>query len=149
MNVKVWLAEVAGSVFTDRNASVGVPALRLALGIVFLWFGWLKILDLSPVKDLIFQTYNFLPQPLFFSFLGLLEVAIGIGLILKLRLRLILALLWLQLAGTFLALALNPSTFYLNHNPFLLTLKGEFIVKNLILLAGSLVVGGYEIGRQE
>lgn len=126
----------------------GIPLLRLALGIVFLWFGGLKLAGVSPVVGLIAQTYSFFPQPIFIKILGLWEVIIGFGLILRLGLRLTLVLLWLQLAGTFLAVALAPGMFYSAGNPLLLTLEGEFIAKNLVLIAASLVVGGFEIARR-
>ncbi len=126
----------------------GIPVLRLALGLVFLWFGALKLAGVSPVVKLISQTYSFFPQPAFIKVLGLWEVIIGLGLILRLGLRPTLILLWLQLAGTFIAVALAPSMFYSSGNPLLLTLEGEFVAKNLVLIAASIVIGGYELSRQ-
>lgn len=35
---------------------VGVPALRLSVGVVFIWFGGPKVFDLSPVSDLVANT---------------------------------------------------------------------------------------------
>jgi uncharacterized membrane protein YkgB len=121
------------------------PVLRVALGVVFLWFGALKILDLSPVLDLVKETYSFMPYPAFFKFLGWWEVIIGLGLIFKIALRATLALLWLQMAGTLVAPILQPAMFFDGGNIFLLTIAGEFVVKNLVLIAAGLVVGGYEI----
>ncbi|MDP3999217.1 MAG: hypothetical protein Q8P76_01315 [bacterium] len=123
----------------------GVVLLRVALGIVFLWFGALKIFQLSPVADLIGAAYPFLPEPDFLVFLGVWEAAIGLGLIFKLNLRFALALLWLQMAGTIAALWLAPDLFFQNGNVFLLTTDGEFIIKNLVLIASGLVIGGSEV----
>lgn len=123
----------------------GIPILRVSLGIVFLWFGSLKVFGFSPVVDLIAGTYSFFPTSQFVMFLGIWEVLIGLGLILKLNLRVTLAFLWLQMAGTLTALALNPSIFFVNHNIFLLTTEGEFVVKNLVLIAAGLVIGGHEV----
>lgn len=125
----------------------GILLLRVALGIVFLWFGALKIFQLSPVADLIGATYPFLPEPDFLIFLGVWEAAIGIGLIMKLNLRFTLALLWLQMAGTIVALGLAPNLFFQNNNIFLLTTEGEFVVKNLVLIAAGLVIGGSEVKK--
>ena len=39
--------------FLDR---IGVPLLRISLGVVFLWFGLLKVFDVSPVAGLVAKT---------------------------------------------------------------------------------------------
>ena len=36
--------------------SAGVVALRVSIGLVFVWFGLLKVLDVSPVSDLVART---------------------------------------------------------------------------------------------
>jgi uncharacterized membrane protein YkgB len=123
----------------------GVPALRVALGVVFLWFGALKVFGVSPVLDLVRTTYSFMPYPAFFEFLGWWEVAIGLGLIFKVALRATLALLWLQMAGTLFAPIFQPEMFFDGGNILRLTIAGEFVVKNLVLIAAGLVIGGYEI----
>jgi hypothetical protein len=33
-----------------------IPMLRISLGLVFVWFGVLKVLDVSPVADLVART---------------------------------------------------------------------------------------------
>ena len=118
--------------------------LRIALGIVFLWFGALKIFGVSPVVDIIQGTYWFLADPIYIQLLGILEIIIGIGLIFKIALRLTLALLWLQMVGTLLAPFWAPSMFF-DGNLFLLTMEGEFIVKNLVLVAAGLAIAGQEV----
>ena len=45
-----------------------VPLLRVSLGLVFIWFGILKTLGVSPVVGLIHQTFGFLPIDLFVPF---------------------------------------------------------------------------------
>lgn len=126
----------------------GIPLLRVALGIVFLWFGALKIFGLTPVRDLIEQTYWFIPYDPFILFLGVWEIIIGIGLLAKLWLRGTLFLLWLQMAGTLFAAVLAPHMFFIGNNLFMLTVEGEFIVKNIVLIAASLVIGGYEVHKK-
>ena len=133
------------ALFIDRMRRFGTPMLRVALGLIFLWFGLLKIFGVSPVVELIGSTYSFLPQEQFILFVGIWEAAIGIGLICKFALRATLALLWLQMSGTFVALVLSPDIFFTNSNPLLLTLEGEFVMKNIVLITASLVIGGHEI----
>jgi putative oxidoreductase len=124
-----------------------IPALRLALGVVFLWFGALKVFGVSPITPLLRETYSFMALPAFTVLLGVWETLIGIGLILKLALRHTLVLLCLHLAGTFVAIWLSPSHFFLHDNPLVLTENGEFVVKNLVLLTAGLVIGGHELSH--
>lgn len=123
----------------------GIPALRVSLGIIFLWFGALKVFGVSPVTELIGRTYSFLPQPELLVLLGTWEVIIGAGLLMKFALRATLALLWLQMAGTLIAPVLAPNIFFTGGNPFLLTVEGEFVLKNLVLISAGIVIGGYMV----
>ncbi len=123
----------------------GISILRVVLGIVFLWFGLLKIFGVSPVTDLIKNTYTFMPQQTFIMVLGIWESIIGLGLIFKTVLRFTLALLWLQMLGTFASVIFSPAIFFSHGNPFLLTTYGEFLVKNIVLVAAGIVIGGYEV----
>lgn len=126
----------------------GVTLLRLALAIVFLWFGALKVLGVSPVEDLVAATVYWVSPEWFVPFLGLWEMAIGLGLLFSVALRATLLLLALQLAGTFLVLLVRPDAAFVGGNPFLLTVEGEFVVKNLVLLAAGVVIGGTVRGGQ-
>ncbi len=119
----------------------GVRLLRIALGIVFVWFGALKILGRSPVGDLVAQTVYWLSPTFFVPFLGVWEVLVGLGLLSGVAMRLTLLLFWLQMAGTFLVLVLRPGLAFQAGNPLLLTTLGEFVVKNLVLIAAGLVIG--------
>lgn len=123
----------------------GIPLLRISLGIVFLWFGALKIFGVSPVADLISQTYSFFPTHAFMLALGVWEVLIGIGLISNIALRTTLFLLWLQMAGTFAAFVMNPELFFQHGNPLILTTEGEFVIKNLVLVSAGIAVGGHSL----
>lgn len=118
-----------------------VPLLRGALGVVFVWFGVLKVLDLSPVADLVADTVYWVDASWFVPVLGVVEILIGLGLLLDRALRVVLAVLVLQLAGTFLVFVVRPGVAFQDGNPFLLTVVGEFVVKNLVLLTAALVVG--------
>ena len=122
-----------------------IPALRLALGAVFLWFGALKIVGGSPIASLIQQTYSFLPVSTFVFILGVWEVVVGIGMILKRALRSVLLLLGIHLVGTFTAILLNPHMFFVRGIPFCLTVDGEFVMKNVVLMTAALVIAGYEV----
>ena len=120
---------------------IGVPLLRISLGVVFLWFGLLKIFDVSPVSSLVARTIYWFDPDLVVPALGAVEVFVGACLLAGRLMRIALPLLVLQMAGTFLVLVLLPGVAFLEGNPLLLTVEGEFVVKNLVLLSAGLVVG--------
>ena len=122
-------------------ARYGPFLLRLALGLVFIWFGALKVADRSPVAQLVADTVYWLPEDFFVRFLGVGEIAIGLGLLLGLAIRLTLLLFLLQMVGTFLVLVVEPDTAFQDSNPLLLSTEGEFVIKNLILITAGLVIG--------
>lgn len=117
-----------------------IDILRITLGIVFLWFGALKLFGVSPVAELVGQSYHFLDLKTSMMVLGVWEVIIGLGLLFKFQLKFIIPLLWLQMAGTFFSAILAPSLFFASGNPLLLTMNGEFLVKNLVLATASFVI---------
>jgi uncharacterized membrane protein YkgB len=124
--------------FFERH---GVTALRVALALVFLWFGALKVIDRSPVEEIVKETVFFLPgEPVFFL-LGVVEIVIGVGLLIPIAPRITLLLFLLQMAGTFLTLVVLPDRAFQGGNPLLLGVLGEFVVKNLVLITAGLVLG--------
>jgi uncharacterized membrane protein YkgB len=131
---------------TDTLARIGIPAVRIALGIVFLWFGALKFFpNLSPAEFLAARTVERLTlgavQPdISLPVLAAWESVIGIGLILGRWLRGILFLLAVQMAGTFTPLVLFPEETWTVF-PFVPTLEGQYIIKNIVLIGAAMVVG--------
>ena len=132
---------------TDWMARHGPGLVRIALGVVFLWFGVLKFFPgVSPAEELATRTvtaitFGLVPPRLSLPVLAAWESAIGLGLLTRKALRITLLLLALQMAGTFLPLVLFPEVTWV-HFPYAPTIEGEFIIKNLILLGAALVVGG-------
>jgi putative oxidoreductase len=124
----------------ERTAA---PALRISLGVVFVWFGALKLAGHSPVAGLIRATLPWFDPDLVVPALGAVEVAIGLGLLLS-RLsrfrRLTLAVLCAHLTGTFLTFLDAPQMMIHRHNPLLLTGNGEFVLKNMVLICAALVL---------
>jgi uncharacterized membrane protein YkgB len=115
--------------------------LRLSLGVVFIWFGALKPFGDSPANDVIVKTIYWFDPDIFIPILGYWEVLIGICLLYIPLIRFGLFLLALQMPGTFLPLILRPEICFLNF-PFELTLEGQYIIKNLVLIGAAMVVGG-------
>ena len=127
---------------TRWMARYGLVIMRIGLGIVFFWFGALKLVpDLSPAEELVRNTTYFVNPDLFLSILALWEMAIGLGLIFGIFMRVTLLLLFLQMAGTALPLVVLPEAVW-THFPYGLTLEGQYIIKNLVLIGAALVLGG-------
>lgn len=118
-----------------------IPALRVSLGLVFVWFGAMKVFDVTPVADLVANTVYWFDPAWVVPVLGVFEVVVGIGLLFRIALRLVLGLFAVQMVGTFLVLALLPEVAFDSGNPLLLTVEGEFVVKNLVLLSAGMVIG--------
>jgi uncharacterized membrane protein YkgB len=127
---------------------LGVPAARFAIGLTFIWFGALKPLGMSPASELVGRTVYFVPPELFVPFLGVWEVAIGLCLLYKPLVRAGLFLMGLQMIGTFLPLVLLPEVTFTTF-PYALTLEGQYIVKNLVMIAAAMVVGSSVVSISE
>ncbi|MBA2245501.1 MAG: DoxX family protein [Gemmatimonadetes bacterium] len=126
---------------TEWMAEHGIQLLRIAISLVFVWFGGLKLLPgLSPAEGLVRATMPFVPGELFVPLLGIWEVLIGLGFLTGRFLRATILLLFLQMPGTFLPVLLLPDQVFTSF-PFGLTLEGQYIFKNLVLISGALVVG--------
>lgn len=120
----------------------GIKFARLALGIVFIWFGALKMIgDLSPAYDLVAATVYWLTPEIIIPLIGLWEVAIGVAFLFPPLTRLALLLLIPQMPATFLPLVLLPAVTF-TVVPLGLTLEGQYIVKNLVIIACALIIGG-------
>lgn len=124
----------------------GTPFLRLSLAIVFVWFGMLKPLGLSPAEDLVLATVGWMPllaPNTWLAVIGWWEVAIGLAFLSRKTLRLAIALLFLQMVGTFMPLVMLPDVvFQAGHIPYAPTMEGQYIIKNLVIISAALVIGG-------
>ena len=117
-----------------------LPLLRASLGIVFIWFGALKLTNSTPVAELVANTVPFLPSNLFVPALGIFEVLLGVALLVGRYLGVVILLMLGHLTGTFLVLVTQPQLAFQNGNPLLLTMTGEFVVKNIVLMTAGLVL---------
>ena len=121
-----------------------VSLLRYSLAVVFFWFGILKPIGVSSATEVVSQTVYFLPPEVFVPILGVWEMAIGVCLLHRRLLRVGIALLLLQMAGTFLPLVILPGVSFITA-PFVPSLEGQYIIKNLVLISGALVVASYSL----
>jgi uncharacterized membrane protein YphA (DoxX/SURF4 family) len=123
-----------------------LPILRIAMGVVFLWFGALKFFPgLSPAEDIALRTidvltFGWLPEGVSLVLLAGLECAIGLGFLTGRFMRLTLALLTFQMIGALSPLVLFPGEVF-DTFPYSPTLEGQYIIKNLVLIGAGLVIG--------
>ena len=115
--------------------------LRNSMGIIFVWFGLLKVFGQSPANNMVARTVYWFNPDIFIPILGWWEVAIGVLFVFQRTIRVAILLLFLQIGGTFLPLIVLPDVCY-QHFPFVLTLEGQYIVKNLLIISAAIVLGG-------
>src|SRR5215210_6307672 len=131
---------------THWMARYGISLLRVALGVVFFWFGVLKFFPgLSPAQTLAIKTvdvlsFGLVPGSVSIVLLATLECLIGLGLISGKFTRLVLLLLAFQMVGAVSPLFIFPGEAFLKV-PYAPTLEGQYIIKNIVLITAGLVIG--------
>ena len=136
----------------DWMAANGIVLLRISIGLVFFWFGIQKFFPgMSSAEELARQTvekltFGLIHESLIMPILATWEVLIGLTFITGYFIRIALPLLFLQMIGTFMPLFLFPAESFLPP-PFIPTLVGQYIIKNIIIVTGAMVIGAYHRGR--
>ena len=131
---------------TQVMADHGLTLLRLAIGVVFFWFGILKFFPgASPAEELAGRTIEMLtggavPSATALPILAAWEVAIGVGLFIGRWMRAVLLLLFVQMLGTITPLFLFPTETFQTF-PFSPTLEGQYIIKNIVIVSAAFVLG--------
>ncbi|MGC5535383.1 DUF417 domain-containing protein [Streptomyces sp. SR-10] len=130
----------------DHVNTRALVLLRATVGIVFLGFGVLKLFpSASPAEQLAVDaatkmTLGLVPETVLLLSLAALETVIGIGLIAGGRLlRPTLVAFFLHMGGVFSTLLLLPDAMWQPHSPAP-TMEGQYVVKNVVLVAVCLVV---------
>lgn len=146
MLIKTPFTEKIDIKLTNWMSKYGILLLRISIGIVFLWFGFLKFFPgVSAAEGIAVKTINIITFDLLSSrtiliILAIWESIIGIGLILRVYLREVLLLLFLQMLGTFAPLFFFPAeVFY--EIPYAPTLEGQYIIKNIVIVSAAIVIG--------
>lgn len=131
---------------TTWMARYGLLLLRISLGVVFLWFGFLKFFPgLSPAQGLATRTietlsFGLIGPEISIYILAVWECLIGLGLLIGRYMRVTLLLLFVQMLGTMTPILLFPNEVFLRI-PYAPTLEGQYIIKNLVLISAALVLG--------
>ncbi len=120
-----------------------IPALRVALGAVFVAFGVLKFFPgVSPVEPLVEATWGVLTLGIVGGELALVLTAIietvaGLALISGVFARFGLVMLAIAFVGILSPLVFFPGELFAATGP---TLLGQYVIKNVVLIAAALVV---------
>jgi len=113
--------------------------LRISLAGVFFWFGMLKVAGLSPVVGLLRSSFGFLASPPYLEVLGAGEIVIALGLLVPRLSRVAAALMIIHLLCTLNLVFISPSLVFAPSFP-VLTMQGEFLAKNLVLISAGMTV---------
>jgi putative oxidoreductase len=143
------------STVLDRLADVmsahSVTVLRVSLGLVFLTFAAFKFVPgASPAEDLAVATVGKLTFGLVTGSVALLltavtETVIGLTLLTGRFVKVGLLVLAGALAGIMSPLVLFPDQMWSGNGP---TLTGQFVFKDIVLVAGGLVVTAHALGAR-
>lgn len=136
----------------DWMAVNGIYLLRISIGFIFFWFGFQKFFPgISSAEDLATRTidvvsFGIVQAPFSMPILATWETLIGLGFLTGKFLRVTVLLLYMQMAGTIFPLFVFPDeTFY--QIPFIPTIEGQYIIKNIIILSAALVILAWDQGK--
>lgn len=113
---------------------------RAMIAVVYIWFGFLKVVGTSPAEGLVTKLFNITLEPFmgiqtFLLILGIGECAIGM---LWLSPRLTKIAFWVLITHLFTTFL--PVLFLVDEtwqSFFALTLTGQYIIKNVVLLSAA------------
>jgi uncharacterized membrane protein YkgB len=135
---------------TDANLihffrRVSVPLARFGLFIIFFWFGVLKVIGLSPASGLVERLFeNTVPWMSFGAFIicfGLFEMLVGILFLIRGVERIVIPLLLIHMITTMMPLFLLAGETW---SGFLTpTLEGQYIIKNIALIAAAFGIAAH------
>ncbi len=125
---------------------ISMPTARISLFVVFFWFGLLKALGLSPASTLVHNLFDStlgwaMPFDGFYIGFALFECLIGILFLIKGAVRIVIPLLFIHMVMTFLPLVFLPGESW--QAPFVPTLVGQYIIKNLVLIAAAIGIAAH------
>ncbi len=135
-----WVMRASGLAEAAPGVDRAARLLECGLALIFYWFGLLKLFPhVSPAEELGGRTVealtlHLLPFRLGVTILGLLEIGLAIGVYLIPRYTWVLWLVLAHLVGTFTPFLLFPGM-ALGGVPGSLSLIGQYIVKNVVLMA--------------
>lgn len=129
----------------NQELTKKMKILAISIGVVYLWFGMLKFFpELSSAEGLAIDTisnltFGLLSPKISIVLLAIWEITIGLLFIFGPRNRVVIMLAVVHMILTFTPLLLFPDLSF-NSVPFSLTLVGQYIMKNLIIISALIVI---------
>ena len=130
---------------TQNELAKRMKILAISIGIVYLWFGMLKFFPgLSPAESLAIDTihnltFGLIQPKVSIVMLAVWEITIGLLFIFAPLNRIVISLTLVHMVLTFTPLLFFPDLSF-NNYPFSLTLVGQYIMKNLIIISALIVI---------
>lgn len=119
--------------------------LKVCIGVLFIWFGSLKFFPgLSPAEELAFltidsMTFGLLNKATILFSLASLEIILGLLLCFAPKFKYTFWLLLFHMVSTITPFFLLPELTF-NGSFFKLTLVGQYIVKNIVIISAAFVL---------
>lgn len=135
----------------EWKARNGLRMLRISLGVIFIWFGFIKFFPNLSVaeeiasKTILYLSDGFITEKISMPVLAFWECTIGLGLLIGKKIKFILLLLYLQMIGTLSPLLIFPEETW-TATYFVPTLLGQYIIKNAVLISAGIVIGATSNG---
>lgn len=152
MNIKLNTLKIYEERVLIWMAKNGIHLLRVSIGIVFFWFGMQKFFPgISSAEDIATRTidiisFGLVKAPFSMPILATWETLIGIGFLTGRFMRVTAILMYMQMVGTLVPLFIFPAeTFFMP--PLVPKLEGQYILKNIIIITGGMVVFAYSRGK--
>lgn len=128
-----------------RRSLSAINIMRISIGIIYFWFGVLKFFrGYSPAEALAIKTihaltFGMISDQYSIILLATWECLVGLMLITGKMVRTALLLLFVHMICTFAPLFLFPQDTF-KYAPYSLSLVGQYIIKNIVIIASALVV---------
>jgi uncharacterized membrane protein YkgB len=113
---------------------------RAMIAVVYIWFGFLKVIGTSPAEGLVTKLFNLTLEPImgiqtFLLILGIGECLIGFLWLSPRLTKLAFGLMIVHMFTTFMPVIFLPNETWQSF--FNLTLTGQYIIKNVVLLSAA------------
>lgn len=130
---------------TSKYKASSNQLLAISIGLVYIWFGTLKYFpNLSPAEDLAKNTigvltFNLIPAGVSIILLAIWETLVGVLLLFNVYRKKVVVFALVHMVFTFTPLLFFPKQVFIEV-PFQLSLLGQYIIKNLIIVAALIVL---------
>ncbi|MBI39548.1 MAG: hypothetical protein CMF59_08110 [Leptospiraceae bacterium] len=114
---------------------------RVSLGLLFVWFGSLKIVGRKTATSIIAHTIYWGSPEDIIPLLGSLELSIGLCLLIRPLARAAILMLLIRLPGSIVALLILPDVCW-HEFPFAPTIAGQYLIKDITIFFAAIAIAG-------